>query len=150
MEEKQVTLETLHLKIEHFMNLTRDEFERGRVRFERMEEKIDCVREDMSTTAARAAVIEDKVNRVHKTVHEDNGQPALVTRFVRIEEEVKVHATAIASVKTWVENEGTQLVAKTNLKIESTKARWAFWGIVIVGVLTMIGTLIASLATYFK
>lgn len=131
-QSQPVTLESLKAGLDHFVEFTRSEFNNGRERFRGLEEKIDCVRDDMTSVTTKLAVVEDKVHRVHRAVHEDNGQPSLTTRLAVLE-----------ALKTAAAVEPTIQAARIT-------GKWYFWTGVIGGLVLLISTLITALAALAK
>ncbi len=65
------------------------------------------------------AVVKEKVNLVHRTVHEGNGTPSLITRVALLEQD-------------------------EDDKRESTKGKYMVWGALITGILSLLGLIVTQ------
>jgi hypothetical protein len=143
-------IQVLNESVRALTERVNQEFEKRSQQFGTVHEKLDSMGAEIHKNVVELAIIKEKVDRVHKTVHEDNGRPAMTTRIVQLEDSIKFHGESISSVRNWVDNEGRDLVSNSTIKLESMRSRWTFRGLVAVAIITLIGTLIVSLLNYIK
>ncbi len=79
-------------------------------------ERVDGALTEVKVTLA---VVKEKVNLVHRTVHEGNGSPSLITRVALLEQD-------------------------DDDKRESTKGKYMVWGALITGILSLLGLIVTQ------
>lgn len=93
--------------------------------------KVDQIRDDhIDPIRQDLAVVKEKVNLVHKTVHEGNGQPSLVARVTVLE-------TAEAAQERFN-------TSKSGISI----SRLAFWGAIIAAMVSALSAITVALMSH--